>query len=62
MRNYLRQCVYDSVAEWQARQKAASIDPDTVKLLKDRLMRVPVEMESHSDADSELEGEEVGHG
>ena len=62
VRNYLRQCVYDSVAEWQARQKAASIDPDTVKLLKDRLMRVPVEMESHSDADSELEGEEVGHG
>ena len=60
VRNYLRQCVYDSVAEWQARQKAANIDPDTVKLLKDRLMRVPVEMESHSGPESELEGEQVG--
>jgi len=43
----LRQCIYDSVAEWQARAKASTIDPDTVKLLKDRLLRVPLSMESH---------------
>lgn len=49
VRDYLRQCVYDSVAEWQARAKASTIDADTVKLLKDRLLRVPLQMESHVD-------------
>lgn len=48
VRDYLRQCIYDSVAEWQARAKASTIDPDTVKLLKDHLLRVPLEMESHA--------------
>ncbi|MDE2734212.1 MAG: ATP-binding protein [Gemmatimonadota bacterium] len=46
--DYLRHCIYDSVAEWQARAKVAAIDPETVKLLKDRLLRVPMEIESHS--------------
>ena len=49
VRDYLRQCVYDSVAEWQARAKASRIDSNTIKLLKDRLLRVPLEMESHAD-------------
>ncbi|TBR17779.1 MAG: hypothetical protein EPO57_08780 [Chitinophagaceae bacterium] len=49
VRDYLRQCVYDSVAEWQARAKASSIDPDTVKLLKDRLLRVALLLEEHED-------------
>jgi hypothetical protein len=48
VRDYLRQCIYDSVAEWQARAKASRLDPDTVKLLKDHLLRVPIEMESHA--------------
>ena len=48
VRDYLRQCIYDSVAEWQARAKTARIDSDTIKLLKDRLLRVPLEMESHA--------------
>jgi hypothetical protein len=47
--DYLRQCIYDSVAEWQARAKTSMIDPDTVKLLKDHLLRVPLSMESHVD-------------
>ena len=47
VRDYLRQCIYDSVAEWQARAKTSRIDSDTIKLLKDRLLRVPLEMESH---------------
>jgi hypothetical protein len=50
VRDYLRQCVYDSVAEWQARAKASTIDPDTVKLLKDHLLRVPLQVETHADA------------
>ena len=49
VRDYLRQCVYDAVAEWQARTKAATIDYDTVKLLKDQLLRLPLQMESHAD-------------
>lgn len=49
VRDYLRQCIYDSVAEWQARAKTSRIDSDTIKLLKDRLLRVPLEMESHAD-------------
>lgn len=46
--NYLRHCMYDGVAEWQARRIHASLDPDTIKLLKDSLLRVSSEMESHS--------------
>lgn len=48
--NYFRHCTYDAVAEWQARSKASRIDPDTVKLLKDALLRLPLELESHADS------------
>lgn len=47
--NYLRHCTYDAVAEWQARSKAARLDPDTIKLLKDALLRVPFELEQHGE-------------
>lgn len=47
--NYFRHCTYDAVAEWQARSKAARIDPDTIKLLKDALLRLPFEFESHAE-------------
>lgn len=46
--NYLRHCVYDAIAEWQAFKKASSLDPDTIKLLKDQLLRVSFEIERHS--------------
>ena len=49
IRDYLRQCMYDAVAEWQAQKKASTIDPDTIKVLKDGLLRVPLEMESHAE-------------
>jgi hypothetical protein len=48
--NYFRHCTYDAVAEWQSRRKSSSIDPDTVKLLKDRLLRVPLSIEMHTGA------------
>jgi hypothetical protein len=51
VRDYLRQCIYDAVAEWQARAKASTIDANTVKLLKDHLLRVPMQMESHTDTE-----------
>jgi hypothetical protein len=46
--NYMRHCTYDGIAEWQTRSKAARIDPDTIKLLKDKLLRMPLEMEKHA--------------
>ncbi len=45
--NYLRHCTYDAIAEWQARSKASRIDPNTIKLLKDQLLRVPFKMDEH---------------
>lgn len=43
--NYLRHCVYDAIAEWQARHKAGRLDPDTIKVLKDQLLRLSVQMD-----------------
>lgn len=45
--NYLRHCIYDAVAEWQAYKKTAQLDPNTIKLLKDKLLRVSFEIEQH---------------
>jgi hypothetical protein len=45
--DYLRHCTYDAIAEWQARHKASRLDPDTIKLLKDKLLRVPFDIEMH---------------
>lgn len=42
--NFLRHCVYDGVAEWKAYFKSGRIDPDTIKLIKDNLLRVPFEL------------------
>ncbi|MXX47366.1 MAG: hypothetical protein F4Z38_03510 [Chloroflexi bacterium] len=47
--NYLRHCMYDGVAEWQARRHSAQLDPDTIKLLKDRLLGVSGEVEAHEE-------------
>lgn len=47
--NFFRHCIYDAIAEWQVRRKTAQIDPDTVKLLKDRLLRISLLMEEHAE-------------
>jgi hypothetical protein len=44
---YLRQCTYDALAEWQAGIKASRFDADTIKWLKDSFLRLPMEMEQH---------------
>lgn len=46
--NYLKHCVYDGVAEWMASSKASRLDPNTIKLLKDQLLRVSFDIEGHS--------------
>jgi hypothetical protein len=48
--NYLRHCVYDGIAEWQAKHKAAALNPNTVKFLKDRLLRVPFDIEMNTES------------
>ncbi len=42
--NFLRHCAYDGVAEWKAYFMSGRIDPDTIKLIKDNLLRIPFEM------------------
>jgi len=36
---YVINCIFDAIAEWKCMQKNGSIEPDTVKLIKDGLMR-----------------------
>ncbi len=45
--NFLRHCVYDGIAEWKARKKQGTIDPDTIKVFKDGYLRLPMEIEKH---------------
>jgi hypothetical protein len=51
--NYLRHCVYDAIAEWKAKKMVARIDPDTIKMIKDGLLRVPFLMELHQTGESD---------
>jgi hypothetical protein len=46
--NYLRHCVYDALAEHMARHKKSTIEPETIKLFKDRFLRIPFEIEADS--------------
>ena len=43
--NYLRQCVYDGIAEWKAYNQKKEITAETVKYIKDDLMRLPFEIQ-----------------
>lgn len=45
--NYLRHCVYDAVAEWQCRRLQAPLQTDTIKALKDKLLRLTSVIEGH---------------
>lgn len=51
--NYFRHCIYDAIAEWQARRKQGHIDPGTIKILKDGLLRVSLIIEQHADPSQE---------
>ena len=51
MLNYLRHCTYDAIAEWQARHQSSELDPNTIKLLKDRLLRLSLQIEMHQRAE-----------
>ncbi|WP_142683037.1 ATP-binding protein [Chitinophaga polysaccharea] len=45
--NYLRHCTYDGVAEHMARFKKSTINPNTIKILKDSLLRVAFSIEQN---------------
>ena len=40
--NFIRHCTYDGVSEWKAFFATGTIEPDTVKLIKDNLLRIPM--------------------
>jgi hypothetical protein len=43
--NYFRDCTYDALAEWKAR-RARQLTPETVKIFKDKFLRVGLELET----------------
>ncbi|RYE57985.1 MAG: hypothetical protein EOP48_04590 [Sphingobacteriales bacterium] len=47
MTNFVRQCVYDGVAEWKAVKLRGNIQPNTTKFLKDQLLRLPYRIKSN---------------
>jgi hypothetical protein len=55
--NYLRHCTYDGISEWQARKKTQRIDPETIKLLKDKLLRITLDIERHESSTLNIENE-----
>ena len=46
--NYYRECVYDGIAEHKARHRAGRTDPDTIKLIKDALFRIPFQLDAET--------------
>lgn len=46
--NFIRHCTYDGVSEWKAYFATGKIEPDTVKLIKDNLLRIPMRLEDAS--------------
>lgn len=45
--NFIRHCTYDGISEWKANFRLGRMDPDTIKFIKDGLLRVPLEIENH---------------
>ena len=46
--NFIRHSTYDGVAESKAYFSTKKIEPDTVKLIKDNLSRIPMELKAES--------------
>jgi hypothetical protein len=47
--NYFRHCIYDAVSEARARSWSKEIGPETIKMIKDKLLRVPFQMVEHDE-------------
>lgn len=46
--SYIRHCVYDGLSEWRASKKHGRISHDTVKFIKDQLLRLPFDISNNS--------------
>jgi hypothetical protein len=46
--NFIRHCTYDGVSEWKAYIMTGEIEPNTVKLIKDNLLRIPMTVQDAS--------------
>lgn len=46
--NYIRHCTYDGVAEWECLSRTSKLLPDTIKQIKDGLLRTPFKIQSNS--------------
>ncbi len=46
--NFIRHCAYDGVSEWKSYFATGKIEPDTVKLIKDNLLRIPMSLKDAS--------------
>jgi len=46
--NFIRHCAYDGVSEWKAFSMTGQIEPNTVKLIKDNLLRIPMALNGAS--------------
>jgi len=57
--NYFRDCTYDALAEWKAR-RAHQLEPHTVKLFKDKFLRVGLSLETHLPEHEEVEEGALG--
>jgi len=54
---HMRECIYDAIAESKAQALRAKLDADTVKLIKDQLLRIPMQIDDHEGADYGEDGE-----
>ncbi len=53
---FIKHCIYDGIAEWQAHRLNAPLSPNTIKLLKDDLLRVRFEVENAFDSGDDTTG------
>jgi len=44
--NFIRHCAYDGVSEWKAFRATGRLEPNTVKLIKDNLLRIPMMLQN----------------
>jgi hypothetical protein len=35
---YIRNCLFDGLAEWKARRQSVSLEPETIRLIKNNLL------------------------
>lgn len=60
--NYFRHCMYDGIAEWRARNQLSTVEPSTIRRLKDKFLRLALDIEMNvpDDDEVELEDDELG--